>query len=324
MVEIRLHPFTKERIIINEKRMLRPTVLNKSDNEDIECPFCSNSTQRHPGLPKNYEAISVINLYSALTENPENVTQDFNPQFQKIEAYGICEVVLYSDNHHWLFHSEPIDEIIKIIQLWKNREYILGSNPKIKYVYIFENHGVGVGVTIHHPHGQIYALPFIPPYIVLQLENSEIYFKENSGCLQCQIIKSELVQKIRILIENETFVAFSPFYSRLLFEIHIYPKRHIQYLSDLNQLEERDLAHILQEVRRKYDLLFDHPANYMMMFFPAPSDETSYYFHHFHIEFVCLDRDNNKLKYRAGIETGLLVWTNDLAPETIVKIMREL
>ena len=255
MAEIRLHPFTGERIIVNERRLQRPTVLEGLEDREKECPFCPTSTKRHPGLPQNYETISIINLFSALTEYPESVISEKNTIYQKMDALGICEVVLYTDNHDMMFYNQPIEKIISIIELWQEREHKLGRNKLIKYVYTFENRGVGVGVTIHHPHGQIYALPFIPPYISQKLNSSKNYYKQQSSCLHCQIILQEKATNVRIVNENAYFIAFAPFYSRLLYEIHVYPKRHLQYLSELNTPEIEGLALIIKEVRRKYDRL---------------------------------------------------------------------
>ncbi|WP_455141390.1 galactose-1-phosphate uridylyltransferase [Candidatus Hodarchaeum mangrovi] len=322
MAEIRFDPFSQDYIIVNDKRLKRPIIAEKED----DCPFCANSKKRHPGLPLQYSAISIENLYPALSmDNPsEKHPFDVRTLYSKTNAIGRCEVILYSDDHELLFYNQPQSLTMSIIELWIQRYTELSQLKKIKYIFIFENRGSHIGVTIHHPHGQLYALSIIPPKIIRELELTGKYFKSTQKCLQCDIINEEKRENKRIISENEHFIAFCPFYSKWLYEVHLVPKRHVTNLSDLLMIEKEALAIILQHVRKKFDKLFNRPANFMMMLYPSPVNAKDYSFHHFRIEIVSTERDGIKQKYRAGVETGLNIWTNDISPEQACEIFNKI
>lgn len=331
--EIRRNPFTGDYIIVNERRLLRPIV---HDVKAQECPFCPHSTNKHPGLPEQFDAIAFENRFPAL-ELPSGSSSssklDFSdiPPLRRSPNWGRCEVVLYSDKHEVDFQYLPIEKAIKVTLLWQERFQALSRDPRIKYVFIFENHGKDVGVTIFHPHGQIYALPFIPSRIDTILKNCRQFHEHHGQCLQCRLLELELEENTRIITENDHFVSVAPFHATLPHEIHVIPKRHVSAIDQFSNAEIKDFTLMLQDIRRRYDRLFDQkPApNYMMMLSSKPVNvsrelgEIDQYFH-FRTEFVSLDRDSKNLKYRAAVETGLSTWTNDLSPETVANIMKSL
>ncbi len=333
--EIRRNPFTGEFIIINEKRLSRPII---TDSQSRDCPFCPSSQNKHPGLPDNFDAIALENLFPALQLPSFTVGRmslelpEFDvPFLGKASNWGKCEVILYSDQHDVEFHYLPLEKAVKVTKLWQQRMNDLARNHVIKYVFIFENHGKDVGVTIFHPHGQIYALPFVPPRIQVMLNNSRHFYQKRGTCLQCEVLIHELNDKKRIITENDHFLAMAPHYATLPHEIHVVPKRHVSDLRNINDNELTSFTTILQDVRKRYDLLFQtkFTPNYMMMFFSKPVNiheefDTIDAYHHFRVEFISLDRDDQNLKYRAAVETGLNVWTNDVSPETVAKKMRDL
>lgn len=324
MPEIRQDPFTGEYVIVNDQRMARPiTTGEAAKREPKECPFCPNSQKRHPGLPRHYRALAITNLFSALQSPAEEVISHPSSLYTNRPAEGICEVILYSSDHELKFYNQPFDLSREIVDLWVYRYQSLGDHPDVRYVFIFENRGEAVGVTIHHPHGQVYALPVIPPRVVDTLERCSRYLREKGSCMLCDVTAVELRDQARVVAENELFVAFVPYFAKMLYEVQVVPKRHVQSIADLNDTEKDAFAHILREVRRKYDMLFQRTAAYMMMFFSAPTDGQDYSHHHFNVQFVSLERDGVNAKYRASVETGLLVWTNDLSPERAAAQLRE-
>ncbi len=331
--EIRKNPFTGDHIIVNEKRLSRPIITNK---KSLECPFCPTSRERHPNLPDRFDAIAFENRFpalqlSSLNSKPLNWNFFDSALFEKAPNWGKCEVVLYSDHHELDFHQMPLEKAIKVTKLWQQRFSDLSRNSMLKYIFIFENHGKDVGVTIFHPHGQIYALPFIPTRISTMITNCQKHLLNTGNCLQCDLLHQELTEKTRIINENRDFVALAPFYSTLPHEIHVVPKRHVPDLTALNEDELTSFTLILQDIRKRYDLLFQKKEipNYMMMFFSKPVNinkeiGTVDEIWHFRVEFLSLDRDDHNLKYRAAVESGLNVWTNDVSPETVAKKMRTL
>ena len=171
-----------------------------------------------------------------------------------------------------------------------------------------------VGVTLHHPHGQIYAFPYLPPVPARELGSAREYHEKNGRCLFCDILKTEEDNGSRIVASNESFTAFVPFYARYPFEVHIYSRRHCSSLSDLTVAEDQYLADILQKVVRGYDALFEAPFPYLMILHQDPvKGERG--LNHLHFEFLPPLRDKGKLKFLAGCEQGAGTFINDSIPE---------
>jgi UDPglucose--hexose-1-phosphate uridylyltransferase len=227
----------------------------------------------------------------------------------------VCEVVLYSPNHSSSLAEEPVKQIYKLVRVWTDRFRELSALDFVKYIFIFENKGEAIGVTLHHPHGQIYAYPFIPPRIATELKHFGDYQEATGKCLLCEVLSEELNAKGRIVAENDSFAALIPFFARWPYETHIYSKRHFQALPDMSDAETKDLASILKMVLVAFDKLFDISFPYMMVMHQRPVDGQPYDFYHFHIEFYPPLRSANRLKYLAGSETGAGMFINDTLPE---------
>ena len=175
--------------------------------------------------------------------------------------------------------------------------------------------GEAVGVTLHHPHGQIYAYPYIPPIPERELHQALEHHATTGRCMFCDILAEEKRDGRRILLEDEHTVAFVPFFARFPYEVHVMPKRHLNALPDLDSEERRSLARALQEVVRRYDALFDAPMPYMMAMHQRPTDGGDYEYYHFHVEFLPLKRSADKLKYLAGSESGAGAFVTDMSAE---------
>ena len=254
------------------------------------------------------------NKSPSLRQPPPPVEIGGSELYRTAPAEGMCEVVLYSPDHHSTLAQEPVERIANLIAVWTDRWLELGAKPGIHYVFIFENKGDAVGVTLHHPHGQIYAFPFIPPVIQKELDSAQEHHSSTGQCLYCQILGEELGDGRRIIGENEEFCAFVPFFARYPFEVHIYPRRHVQSLPQLNAAEQESLACLLKEVLVKYDSLFGFSLPYIMALHQAPT-KGDYPFYHFHFEFYPLNRTATKLKYLAGVESGAGTFITDMTPE---------
>ena len=197
----------------------------------------------------------------------------------------------------------------------------LGARPGIDYVLIFENKGEAIGVTLSHPHGQIYAFPFIPPIPSRELANMKLAWKKTTRCLLCDILRRERRQKQRIVFENEAFTAIIPFYARYPFEVHLLPRRHMGDILAFTPRDRKLLANALKRVTRGYDQLFGFSFPYMMLLHQQPTDGRKYPYFHFHIEFLPPYRTAQKLKYLAGCESGAGTYINDtLAEEKAVEL----
>ncbi|MFO7815048.1 MAG: galactose-1-phosphate uridylyltransferase, partial [Halanaerobiales bacterium] len=238
------------------------------------------------------------------------------------KSQGVCEVVLFTSDHDGIMSKKPLSRFMKLIKVWKDRYQTLGSREEIEYVYIFENKGEEVGVTLSHPHGQIYGYPFIPPILKKELNNSREYFKRQGNCLFCDILKQEKVDQERIVVENDSFTALIPFFARYAYEINIYANDHLSSFTEFGEKEIEDLAAILKTVIKKYDNLFGFVFPYIMGIHQEPSIEGTEDYSHFHIEFYPPHRTKDKLKYLAGSEAGAGTFINGTHPEEKAEELR--
>jgi UDPglucose--hexose-1-phosphate uridylyltransferase len=242
--------------------------------------------------------------------------------FTSTGARGACDVVLYSPNHRLLPSEMPVEQWRKVIDLWTKRTVELFANPDVRYVSIFENAGVAIGVTMPHPHGQIYALPFIPPLVHTELDSAQQYFREMSTCLYCRVLAGELEDGRRVVASNENFAAFLPFFGRFPSEMQICARRHLGSLAELSEAEREDLALLLKIVRQKYDNLYGFPMPLMMLLRQRPAAGEHPYFH-FHIDFLPIQRSATKLKYLAAVESGNGTFLNDTRAEEEAELLRQ-
>lgn len=312
MSELRWNPLLGEWVATATHRQQR-TFLPPADF----CPLCPTKEGGFPTeVPESAYDIAVFeNRFPSLRTHPEPPAIEATELYPVRPSEGVCEVVLYSPRHTSTLAAEPVEQIDKLIRVWTDRFRALSEHEFVKYVFIFENKGEAIGVTLHHPHGQIYAYPFVPPRIARELEESRAHQRRTGRCLLCDVVAEERRDARRIVAENESFVACVPFFARWPYELHIYSKRHAQALTDFTRDEQRDLAELLKAVLVAFDKLFDVSFPYMMVMHQRPSDGDSYDFYHFHIEFYPPLRTATRLKYLAGSETGAGMFINDTLPE---------
>lgn len=320
MSELRWDPILSDWVITATHRQERTFKPPKDF-----CPLCPTKNPEFPTeIPVNdYQLVVFENKFPSFKRYPDKPIISTSELFKVKHSHGICEVVLYSPKHEGSLTEYPVEHLIKLINVWTDRYIELGNLKYIKYVFIFENKGEAVGVTLHHPHGQIYAFPFIPPKIKRELSSARKYYDKNQVCLFCTVLDAERKFKQRIVAKTNLFIAFVPFYARYPYEIHIYSIQHRENLAQLSNKENDDLASILKIVLTKYDNLFDSSFPYMMVIHQSPTDERKYPYYHFHIEFYPPMRSKDKLKYLAGCESGAGSFINDTAPEEKAEELRK-
>ena len=315
MSELRWNPVLEEWVITATHRMERPVVLS----DPKACPLCPGVLE----IPGDFEIVSFENRFPSLQRNPPKPDLEDDELYKIREAKGICEVVIYSPKHDGSLAEQSLQQTYNLVRVWKDRYEELGSHDFIDYVFIFENKGEAIGVTMSHPHGQIYAFPFIPPKIQKELDSSKKYKDEKGKCLFCEILRKEKEDGRRIIIENDSFTAFIPFYARFPYEVHVFPNKHLLSLSDFDDKTQMDFARILKIVLMKYDNLYGFSFQYMMIMHQKPTDGKDYDHYHFHMEFYPPHRSATKLKYLAGCESGAGSFINDSAAEDKAKELRE-
>jgi UDPglucose--hexose-1-phosphate uridylyltransferase len=281
------------------------------------CPLCPTKPGGFPTeVPESdYDLVVFENRFPSLRPDPPVPAVEGTELYPVRPAKGVCEVVLYTPHHSSTLAAEPVEQIYKLVRVWTDRFIELGALPFVDYVFEFENKGEAIGVTLHHPHGQIYAYPFIPPRVEIELEQSRAHLEKTGRCLLCDIVAEERRVSRRVVAENESFVAYIPFFARYPYEVHIASLKHLQALTDMSDAEQRDLAEMLKLVMVAYDKLFNLSFPYMMVLHQRPTDGAVYDYYHFHIEFYPPLRTATKLKYLAGSETGAGMFINDTLAE---------
>ena len=313
MAELRFDPFTKDWVMIASNRQNRPQMPKDW------CPFCPGSGK----VPDHFDVYEYDNDFPALSQNPPVPDDVATDLFKTAPSYGKCEVILYSPQHTVTLPELPVSHIKKLVDLWTERYIAMKADEKIKYVFIFENRGDVVGVTMPHPHGQIYGYSFIPKKLELELASSKEHHEKTGHCLFCDTLKDEYDAKSRIVLENDDFVAYIPFFSAYPYGMYVAAKGHKQSLDQFTETEKENLADILKKVTGTYDSLFDYHFPYMMCMHQAPvnSEDASEYFH-FHIEFYPPMRSAEKQKFNASSETGAWAHCNPTAPEEKAEELR--
>ena len=290
------------------------------------CPLCPT---RPGGFPteverEHYEIAGFENKFPSFAPDAGPPDEPGSALTPTAPGRGLCEVVLYSDDHDSTLATMSERRITNLIEVWADRYGELGAREDVAYVFIFENKGEAIGVTLHHPHGQIYGFPFIPPRPAEELRAAREYREQNdAGCLHCGVLAQEHEDGRRVVVEGEHFTAFVPFYAHFPFEVHVYARRCAPSIADLDADERRDLASVLKRLLTGYDALFGFSLPYMMVMHQAPTDGDDYGgIAHFHIEFYPPNRTEDKLKYLAGSETGAGAFIMDVLPEKSAETLR--
>jgi UDPglucose--hexose-1-phosphate uridylyltransferase len=315
MHQLRWNAILQQWVVVSTHRQGRPQMPADW------CPFCPGSGS----VPDNYDVFLYPNDFPALSSEAPPF-EEYTPDrglFATTGARGACDVVLYSPNHTMPPSQLSVENWNKIVHLWTKRTGELAAISDIASVEVFENCGEAIGVTMPHPHGQIYAMPFIPPVMQAELASSKSYSALNpGGCVFCDVLKGEIELKERIVFANKSFVIYVPFAARFPSELAIFSRRHVRSLLDLTEDERADLAEALSVSRRKLDNLYGMLMPLMMAVKQAPFKQTEPPYH-FHVQFLPIQRSATKLKYLASIETAFGTFLADTRPEEKAEDLRK-
>jgi len=271
---------------------------------DARCPLRPGG----PALPFSYEAAVFENRFPALRAEPPEVVDD--PRVAR--SVGRCEVVLYTEHHGGSIATLTPVEMANVVAVWQDRSAELWSDPRHRFVMIFENRGDAVGATLSHPHGQIYAFDHLPPFIVARAAATAAHRERGDGCLGCVVVAEDATSD-RTVFQDPSFVVGVPFAARWPYEVHVRARRHgLRRLTDLRPTEQRELAAVLRRIVLRYDGLYGFELPYMMVVLEAPADEPDW---HLAIEFYPPHRTERLTKVRASVETATGLFINDTLPE---------
>jgi UDPglucose--hexose-1-phosphate uridylyltransferase len=319
VIERRLDPVDHAWRLMSTGRQKRTFLPSES-----ECPLCPSRDGALPTeIPRDAFEIAVFdNKFPPLIANAP-ATSPAGAPYLTAPAVGAAEVIVYTDDHDATLAQLGRDRIEALIHVWADRYAELGSRPDVQYVFIFENRGAEVGVTLHHPHGQIYAYPELPARIARRLERARLHLAANRTCVHCDIVARERADRVRVVAQTESFAAFVPFAPRFPYEVHVVSRRHATSLLDLTDPERASLADLLASLLGAYDALFGFPLPYVMSVHQSPTDDgANAPISHFQIEFAPIHRTSTKLKYIAGSELGAGAFVLDARPEDTARELR--
>ena len=213
-------------------------------------------------LPEgDYEIAVFDNRFPAMSLDAHDAPASSVPT---APAAGHCEVVVFTQNPADALARLPLGRIELLLAVWGDRTVRAGRRGAIKYVLPFENRGVEVGVTLHHPHGQIYAYPFVPPVPATMLANERIHYARHGRALLVDMVQTELADPVRVLYHGLHAVAFVPACARYPYEVWVTPIAHVPDFAALSVEQRADLARALKTVLLKYEGLWQRPFPYLM------------------------------------------------------------
>jgi UDPglucose--hexose-1-phosphate uridylyltransferase len=245
---------------------------------------------------------------------------------------GRCEVVCFTSDHNASFADLTEEQARLVLDAWTDRTAELSHLPSVEQVFCFENRGAEIGVTLGHPHGQIYAYPFTTPRTALMLRSLAAHKDATGGeNLFDAVLESELAGD-RIVLQTEHWVAFVPYAAHWPYEIHLYPRRRVPDLLALDEDARAEFSQVYLELLRRFDRIFgegEPPTPYIAAWHQAPfgaleefegvnRDDFA-----LHLELFTIRRTSGKLKFLAGSESGMNVFINDVPPERAAERLRE-
>ena len=321
--EERWHPLREEWVIIAAHRQDRPwsgSTVTKSVPAlapyVADCYLCPGNARVSGAVNPQYQQTYVFdNDHPCVSLAAPAAPATSSGLYQNRPARGVARVVCYSPQHNLTLAALNVDQIQQLLQVWREQYEELGRLPDVNHVLIFENKGEVVGVSNPHPHCQIYATNFVFKTIETEARVSQHYLEQTSRVLFQDIIAAERETGARIIAENESAIAFVPYFARYAYEVFVAPKQTHPSLATLSASEARDFASVLKDVLVRLDNLWQMPFPYVMPLHQAPTDGGDYSGFHFHIEFHPPLRKPDLLKFLAGPEIGGGNFLSDTSPE---------
>ncbi|MEU6820566.1 galactose-1-phosphate uridylyltransferase [Streptomyces atriruber] len=285
-----------------------------------ECPLCPSAGDRLSEIPdSSYDVVVFENRFPSLAGDA-----------------GRCEVVCFTSDHDASFADLGPEQAALVLEAWTDRTAELSHLPSVEQVFCFENRGAEIGVTLGHPHGQIYAYPFVTPRTNLMLRSLAEHKEATGGRNLFDDVLAEERAGERVVLEGEHWVAFVPYAAHWPYEVHLYPKRRVPDLLGLDEAARTEFPQIYLELLRRFDRIFGEPAEsgsqgtpYIAAWHQAPfgalegHDGINRDDFALHLELFTIRRTSGKLKFLAGSESGMSVFINDVPPEAAAERLRE-
>jgi len=321
--ELRYDPLVDEWVAIAAHRQTR-TFLPPSDR----CPLCPSTPEWASEIPAtDYDVAVFENRFPSLSDRVGDVgagLTEITPLTPARPGVGRCEVVCFTAEHGASFAALPPARVRTVIDALADRTADLSTLPGVEQVFCFENRGVEIGVTLHHPHGQIYAYPFVTPRTRAMLGAARRHAERTGGrSLYADVLAAERAAGERVVVANDHWTAYVPAAARWPFEVHLAPHRQVPDIATLDDAERDAFGPLYLDVLDRFDRLFDAPGGtpYIAAWHQAPvrADRELGYLH---LQVFTVRRAVDKLKYLAGSESAMGVFVNDVRPEQAAALLR--
>ena len=335
--QMRRDPLTGDWIPMATARMNRPITIGPGATATGN-PLAA----RKPGDPyqdgevpdTDYNVVVFENRFPSMVQVPgvpnETVEVDDDPLWLQRPASGRCEVICFDPNEHGLPADLPVERLRTVVEAWAFRTAELSAIDGLEQIYVFENHGQEIGVSLAHPHGQIYAYPFIAPKLEQELKHTEAYHERTGGNLLADIMRAEIDAGERVIMRNGSWVAYVPAAARWPLEVHVQPLRDVRTLDELDDHERWDLAQMYSQLLKRGNMFFDTGDGkgmdlpYIAAWHQAHVHDPRGGHYRLNLQFFSFRRAANKIKYLAGSESGMAAWVSDTTPELIAQRFHEL
>jgi UDPglucose--hexose-1-phosphate uridylyltransferase len=318
--ELRLDPLVNEWVAMAAHRQGRVFLPPKE-----LCPLCPSTGENLTEVPEDDFEVVVFDNKSPSLRPPDGdwaLPDMAGPDTDTGSAAGKCEVICFTADHGHSFKDLSTERIRVLLEAWMDRTRELSKEKFIHHIAPFENRGEEVGVTLAHPHGQIYAYSYIPPKVSRMLEVAKKHKERTGKVLFDEIVAREIKEEERIVAENKHWVAYVPYAARYSFEIHVAPKVSVADLSELTPEVADAYPAIAKEVLQRLDGVFDIPMAYIAAWHQAPVREGRDLLR-LHWQITSVRRAPGKLKYLAGSESSMGAFIMDLRPEQSAAQLRE-
>ncbi|MFD5282243.1 galactose-1-phosphate uridylyltransferase [Streptomyces rubrogriseus] len=281
-----------------------------------QCPLCPSDGERLSEIPDSaYDVVVFENRFPSLAGDS-----------------GRCEVVCFTSDHDASFADLSEEQARLVLDAWTDRTSELSHLPSVEQVFCFENRGAEIGVTLGHPHGQIYAYPFTTPRTALMLRSLAAHKDATGGGNLFDAVLEEELAGERVVLEGEHWAAFVPYAAHWPYEVHLYPKRRVPDLLGLDEAARTEFPKVYLELLRRFDRIFgagEPPTPYIAAWHQAPFGQLEEFEgvtrddFALHLELFTIRRTSGKLKFLAGSESGMNVFINDVPPERAAERLRE-
>jgi len=329
MPELRKDPVSGRWVIIATERAMRPADF-ESEPQPIKggfCPFCEGNEDKTPSEimayrergtqpnSKGWRVRVVPNKFPALRIEG-NLNKKGEGIYDLMNGIGAHEIIIDSPNHIISLTELDNGHVEEIIWAYRDRLVDLKKDKRFIYGLLFKNVGAVAGATLEHSHSQLIVTPIVPITVMHEMNGCEEFYKYRGRCLFCDMVQQELATGSRIVLEDDIFVAFTPYASRFPFEIWVMPKVHSSHFENLQKLEIEELAQVLRKILLKLEKALEFPPyNYIVHTTPFTYREIEYY--HWHIEII------PRLTRVAGFEWGSGFYINPVTPESAAEHLRD-